>query len=183
MQFGDFALPPVSPATTPVANLNNVWTMTEPVSTPGEIQGAWTTADSKRVFVYNKTTYYGFHAGVNGAPNLQDACFTILNTSLAESFYTRRGGDTQCMTTANAAVGTVATGTVDVPNATATNTTAPLIPGFTGRLPGSQSNAVSSPSPVNYSVVAGTPDTLTIQGTLNGNPIGFPVVFSRATTY
>jgi hypothetical protein len=164
-------------------NLNPVWTLTEPVNTPGQIQGSWATADSKRVFVYNRTTYYGFHAGVNGAPNLQDACFTILDTTVAEGFYTRRGGDTGCMAAADADVGTVATGTVDVPNATTTNSTAPLIPGFIGRLPGSLSNSVSSPSPVLFSVVAGTPDTLTIQNTLNGNPIQAPVVFSRHTTY
>jgi hypothetical protein len=164
-------------------NLNPVWTLTEPVNTAGQIQGSWATADSKRVFVYNATTYYGFHAGVNGAPNLQDACFTILDTRVAEGYYTRRGGDTGCMATADAAAGTVATGTVDVPNATTTNSTAPLIPGFIGRLPGSLSNSVSSPSPVLFSVVAGTPDTLTIQNTLNGNPIQSPVVFSRFTTY
>lgn len=168
---------------------NPTWTMTEPVSTPGQIQGSWTTADSKRVFVYNKTTFYGFHAGVNGAPNLQDACFTILDATLAESFYTRRGGDTGCMaaitTTAGGGPedGLTNVGTVDVPNATTTNTTAPLIPGFIGRLPGSLSNAVLSPSPVNYTVVPGTPDTITIQNTLNGNPIDAPVVFQRATTY
>jgi hypothetical protein len=164
-------------------NLNPVWTMTEPGSTPGQMHGAWVSPDSKRVFVYNPITYYGFHAGVNGAPNLQDACFTILDTTVAEGFYTRRGGDTGCMATANAQVGTVAVGTVDVPNATTTNTTGPLIPGFIGRLPGSHSNAVSAPSPVLFKVVPGTPDTLTIQNTLNNNPINPPVNFVRYTTY
>lgn len=189
MRFGLATPIPVAPATTPAANLNPVLTFAEPINTLGEIQGTWVTADGKRVFVYNKTTFYGFHAGVNGAPNLQDACFTILNAAAPESFYTRRGGDTGCMTaTANPADdradGRVATGTVDVPNATTTNTTAPLINGFAGRLPGSISNAVIAPgSPVRYSVTAGAPDTLVLQDTLNDNPVGDPVTFTRFTTF
>jgi len=170
-------------------NLNPTWTLTEPVTTPGQIQGAWTDAENKRVFVYNRTTFYGFHAGVNGAPNLQDACFTILDATVAEGYYSRRGGDTGCMgaitTTAGGDPGDGLTnvGTVDVPNATTTNTTAPLIPGFAGRLPGAITNSVLSPSPIRFKVVAGNPDTLTIQNTLNDNPIGAPVVFTRTTTY
>lgn len=164
-------------------NLNPVWTMTEPANTPGQMEGTWASPDSQRVFVYNPVTYYGFHAGVNGAPNLQDACFTILDTKVSEGYYTRRGGDTGCMGTANAELGTVAVGTVDVPNATATNSTAPLVPGFIGRLPGSLSNAVSAPSPVLFEILSGAPDTLTIQNTLNNNPIHAPVIFVRHTTY
>lgn len=164
-------------------NLNPVWSLTEPGNTPGQMHGTWVSPDSLRMFVYNPVTYYGFHAGVNGAPNLQDACFTILDTTVAKGYYTRRGGDTGCMATANAEVGTVAVATIDVPNATTTNRTAPLIPGFIGRLPGSHSNAVSAPSPVLFEVAAGSPDTLTIQNTLNNNPIDAPVVFLRHTTY
>lgn len=164
-------------------NLNPVWKLTEPTNVPGQIHGTWASPDSQRVFVYNNVTYYGFHAGVNGAPNLQDACFTILDVRVAEGYYTRRGGDTGCMGTADAALGTVSVGTVDVPNATTTNTTAPLIPGFIGRLPGARSNAVGAPSPVRFKVVAGSPDTLTIQNTLNDIPVDAPVVFQRQTTY
>jgi uncharacterized protein (UPF0179 family) len=164
-------------------NLNPVWTMTEPLSTQGPIEGAWASEDGKRFFVYDATTLYGFHAGVNGAPNLQDACYSILDWRVAESFYTRRGGDANCMTTANAELGLTAVGTVDVPNATTTNTTAPLIPGFIGRLPGSRSNLVGRPSPVRYKVEAGNPDTLTLQNTLNDIPVEFPVVLKRMTTY
>lgn len=183
LQFGEYSfVPPVPPSTTAGGNLNPVWTMTEPVSNH-PIEGAWATEDSKRFFVYDATTLYGFHAGVNGAPNLQDACYAILDWRLAESFYTRRGGDASCMTTANAELGLTGVGTVDVPNATTTNTTAPLIPGFIGRLPGSRSNLVGRPSPVRYKVEAGNPDTLTLQNTLNDNPIEFPVVFKRMTTY
>lgn len=170
------------PGTPPPANYNPVWQMVEPVNTPGQVQGVWTTADSKRVFIYNRDTTYGFHAGVNGAPNLQDACFTIETPSLASSFYTRRGGDTGCMSETDLPdePRLVSTGTVDVPSGSA------LIPGFVGRLPGSQSNAVVVPSPVYYDVeagVGGQPETLTLQATLNDVPIRNPIVFYRTTTY
>jgi hypothetical protein len=168
-------------------NGNPTWTMTEPRQTLGQIQGAWVTADSKRFFVYDDVTYYGFHAGVNGAPNLQDACFTIVDARMPVSYYTRRGGDTLCMSanTGNAVTssGTVAVGTVDVPNVTTTNSTQPLIPGFIGRIPGSISNAILSPSPVNYTVTTGSPNTLVLQDTLNAIPINQPVNLIRATTY
>lgn len=182
LTFGAFSPIPVAPATTPIANLNPTWSMTEPVQTIGRIQGVWTTSDSKRVFVYNDTTFYGFHAGVNGAPNLQDVCLTTLNADVLSSFLSRRGGDTGCMTTATDD-GLVAVGTVDVPNATTTNSTPALIAGFEGRFPGTITNAILSPSPILYTVTPGTPDSLLIQNTLNNNPIGAPVTFTRATTY
>lgn len=189
MRFGQLTPAPVTGGI--VVNYVPTLTFTEPRQTLGRIQGAWTTADSKRVFVYDDNTYYGFHAGVNGAPNLQDACFAILNTAAPSGFYTRRGGGTGCMGTAAGATpytnGTVSTSIIDVPDAnpanTVVNTTAPYIPGFAGRLPGSQSTTVLATSPVNYTVTAGTPDTLVIQDTLNAIPIGAPITFQRATTY
>ena len=186
MTFGAFSPTPLSGANT-VVNLNPTWTWTEARRTPGQIQGAWVTADSRRVFVYDDVTYYGFHAGVNGAPNLQDACFTIVDPRMPISYFTRRGGDTGCMATAttNAVVSssTVAVATVDVPNATTTNSTAPLIPGFIGRWPGSITNSILSPSPINYTVTAGSPDTLFVQNTLNAIPVNDPVSLTRLTTF
>jgi hypothetical protein len=186
MTFGAFsATPLVSPNT--VINLNPTWAFTEPRHTPGQIQGAWTTDDSLRVFVFDDVTYYGFHAGMNGAPNLQDACFTIVDARVASSYYTRRGGGTGCMTTALGATpttnGTVSVATVDVPELNTTYSTGPIIPGFKGRLPGSQSTLTLSTSPVNYTVTTGNPDTLVIQNTLNAIPIDEPITFKRATTY
>jgi hypothetical protein len=90
-------------------------------------------------------------------------------------------------TAAGAAIttnGTVSVGTVDVPEATTSaRTTGPIVPGFIGRMPGSQSTLTLSTSPVNYTVTPGTPDTLLIQNTLNANPIDQPITFKRATTY
>lgn len=176
------------------------WTLTEPRQTLGQIQGAWTTADSLRVFVYDDITFYGFHAGMNGAPNLQDQCLIILDPKLASSYFTRRGGGTYCMTydvfgfggpsQPDSRTGAVIVSLVDVPSAASsaaspsiTNSTAYYIPGFRGRLPGTQSSQVSTPSPVDYTVTPGSPDTLTIQATLNGTPIEDPVTFSRMTSY
>jgi hypothetical protein len=163
------------------------WTFAEPRQSPGKINGAWATADSKRMFVFDDVTFYGFHAGVNGAATLQDACFTIVNADLAQSFYTRRGGDVGCMTTALAQAittnGTVSVATVDVSASSISGiaNTPPAV--YEGRLPGSITNAVLSPSPTRYTVTAGSPDTLLIQGTLNDIPVGPPVTFVRHTTY
>ncbi len=163
------------------------WTFAEPRQSPGKINGAWATADSKRVFVFDDVTFYGFHAGVNGAANVQDACFTIVNADIASSFYTRRGGDVGCMGTALAAAittnGTVSVATVDVA-ASSINGVPSTPPGvFEGRIPGSASTLVLSPSPTRYTVTPGNPDTLLIQGTLNDIPTGAPVLFQRHTTY
>ena len=138
-------------ASNTVAPLNYAptWTFAEPRQSPGRINGAWATADSKRVFVFDDVTFYGFHAGVNGAATLQDACFTIVNADVAASFYTRRGGDVGCMTTAAAAAittnGTVSVATVDVSASSISGvaSTPPTV--YEGRLPGSITNAGSSP--------------------------------------
>lgn len=183
LTFGSFAPLPTPPATTPAANLNPTWHLVEPLNTQGQMQGTWVTPDSKRVWIYNKDTTYGFHAGLNGAPNLQDACFTIENPVVSDGYYTRRGGDTGCMSAvSDTDPRLVSVGTVDVPNA---NSNPPLVPGFVGRMPGSQSNAVATPSPVYFTIesgLGGGAETLTLQNTLNDVPLGKPLVFQRAVT-
>jgi hypothetical protein len=61
------------------------WTMTEPLSIPGEISGPWITADHLRVFVYDKYYTYAFHMGANGYGNLQDSCLLPLEDSTQSS--------------------------------------------------------------------------------------------------
>jgi hypothetical protein len=49
-------------------------------------------------------------------------------------------------------------------------------------MPGSNLNATVSPSPTFFQVtpgVGGAPDILTVQSTLNDNPVGEPIVFMR----
>ncbi len=188
------------------------WALLEPVQTPGQLEGAWVSANSKRVWIYSKAGFSpGFHMGVNGAANLQDACFAIQDPTLASSFWSRRGGDVGCtpggvaqrdangnpliVSGAAVVVGGPA-GTIDLPYVqpvptstnsvlqTADSTTvlsSTILPGFRGRMPGSQSNQFVVPSPTYYTVAPGTPETLTAQDTLNDALTGSPITFTRST--
>lgn len=173
------------------------WTLVEPISPTwglaagnadywpaGETEGAWVTADSKRVWIYEKGTTYGWHAGVNGAPNLQDMCFGIEQGGGAlgyETFYSRRiaipndGFSSTCTP-----FGPSAGGVVDVPSAFSTPA---LVPGFAGRFPGASTSTVLPPSPAYFKVTPGASlatDTLTVQGTQNGLVTEDPLVFTRS---
>lgn len=177
---------PTTPGTLSLTFGATTWSLVEPVSVPGEMTGAWVTADTKRVWIYDKDTSYGWHAGVNGAPNLQDRCFAIEDPTVASGFYSQRPapdffGFATCMLPGGNASGSptlVAIGSVDVPSATSTPA---IVPGFAGRMPGTQSTGAAGPSPNYFTVTPGSPDTLTIQGTLNDIPIGDPIVFTRHT--
>ncbi len=188
------------------------WSLREPIQTAGQLEGVWVSANSKRVWIYSKAGFApGFHMGVNGAANLQDACFVIQDATLASSFWSRRGGDVGCtpggtaqldnsgnpvFANGNAVVVGGPAGTVDLPYTqivpTSTNSTlqtasstavlsSTILPGFRGRMPGSQSNSFVVPSPTNYVVAPGTPETLTVQETLNGVLVGSPLTFTRQT--
>jgi hypothetical protein len=179
------------------------WTFTEPQQNAGQMTGAWVTADHRRVWVYNFTNTTGMHDGVNGPINQQDACFVFDDPEASTSFYTRRGTLASCMTLQGGALFgapgvffeyyQTGFGTLDcVPNkaagiftahpgscGTASLTESP--PGYLGRFPGSQGSFDSRPpSPNTYTVSPGTPEVLTVQRTLNGDPLGAPVVFTRA---
>lgn len=132
-------------------------------STAGQLTGAWVTADSFRVFVYDSATGYGFHAGLNGAVNLQDVCLIIADPAAATGSYTQDRG----------AGCTVPGGVVDTDPFAAFG-------GFYG-LPGTPAAPFGSPpgtpptaSPVNYTVTAGAPDTLALQSAFG------PVNWSRS---
>jgi hypothetical protein len=147
----------------------------EPFWKPDRMEGAWVTEDSLQVWVYNSTSLNGLHAGVNGAPNLQDACFPIelRNSSFGyDRYYAVRSG-TSC--------NPGGVGFIDVPS----NGSIPaLVPGFAGRMPGSLATAVERPSPYYFRVAPGValgdPERLTIQGTQNDEPIGAPLTFIRS---
>jgi hypothetical protein len=153
------------------------WLLTAPMQIAGQMTGSWVTADKRRVWVYDISTYAGFHAGVNGLGNAQDACFTIDDPAALAGFFTRRGNATTCeLGTAGAA----SLFTLDIPS----NATSPRLPeGFVGKWPQSGSNADGRPSsPVLYTLVPGATDRLTIQNTQHdGTPIDPPIVMFRAT--
>lgn len=135
------------------------WRLLEPASVPGQMAGAWATADHRRVWIYEPGTYHGFHAGVNGLGNAQDGCYNIETLTALSGFYTRRGNATTC----DLGPGYF---TLDVPN----NLTVPRFPeGFIGKWPQSTSNADGRPSsPVNFDIVAGEPEMLRVRDTVNG---------------
>lgn len=146
----------------------------QPETIDAQMTGAWATPDGRRLWVYNGSTYNGFHAGVNGMANAQDACFPIEDAAALSGYFTRRGNATTCALASGS--GTIFT--LDIPNATTT----PRMPlGFTGKWPQSGSNADGRPSsPVNYTIEPGSPDTLTIQNTLHdGSPVNPPIVMRR----
>jgi hypothetical protein len=151
----------------------------EPFWSRDKMAGAWVTPDSKQVWIYDSVSLNGWHAGVNGAPNLQDSCFPIELRSTDfgyDRFYAPRssgGFGTAC--------NPGAVGLIDTPS---TISTPALVPGFAGRMPGSIVTTVQVPSPVYFRVApgatSGAPDTLTVQGTQNDVPVGAPLVFTRS---
>jgi hypothetical protein len=164
-----------------------VWNLIEPPSIAGELTGAWVTPDHRRMFIWNNNQMYGLHAGVNGLPTLQDACFLVV-TGYTDSagLLARHGGSA---VDANGAATCTPGGTQRVPDlpfntTTGTMRTLPRVPpGYNGRLPGSgQQYDLRPTSPISFAVTpgaAGAPDTLSVQETLNGTPSGAPVVFQR----
>ncbi|MDQ2642101.1 MAG: hypothetical protein M3Y79_16140 [Pseudomonadota bacterium] len=66
------------------------WTLEAPFSVNNEMTGGWLAQDGRRLWVYDKRTYYGTHVGVVGVYAVNDACFTIDDLTASSSFYTRR---------------------------------------------------------------------------------------------
>lgn len=156
------------------------WLLTEPASVPGSMTGAWVRPDHRGVWVYDYTSTFGFYAGVNGIPSMSDACYVLNDgTDDPSGYYTRRGGrfasnaaNSDCMTS-------LPVGPYPEYN-TAWLSSLPLA--FNGMLPGSHHLEARSPSEINYVVTPGSPDTLTVQETLNGTPSAPAVTFLRNVT-
>lgn len=148
----------------------------EAASTPAQMTGAWATPDHRRMWIYDGSTYNGFHAGVNGMGNAQDACFIIEDAAALSGYFTRRGNATTC----DLASGSGSVFTLDIPNA---NTTPRAPPGFTGKWPQSGSNSDGRPSsPVLYTITPGPVDSLTIQNTTHdGTPVDPPIFLQRVS--
>jgi len=74
------------------------WVLTEPKSIDNEMTGAWISQDHRRFWVWDYSTYYGTHVGVEGgAASMNDACFTTEDLHASSGIYTRRGTITQCI--------------------------------------------------------------------------------------
>jgi hypothetical protein len=132
------------------------------VTTTNIMDGAWVmwdagrgVEDARRVFVYQHGLYNAFHMGVNGMPNLQEACY-VGNFGLVGS-WTRQGGRSGCnmrtYTTTQAGVGAppvttfrlLDSGSADIPNPTA------ALRDYPGRWPQSQNPSFTDGRP--YSLV------------------------------
>lgn len=158
-------------------NATTAWRLAEPRSIDGQMTGSWATADHRRVWIYDGSTYAGFHAGVNGLANAQDACFPIDPPGAQSGYYTRRGNASTCQLL-DGPPSTTQMYTLEVPGITTT----PRAPeGFIGKWPQSGSNADGRPSsPVYFTITPGTPDVLTVQDSAtDGTPRYPPVVLMR----
>jgi hypothetical protein len=158
-------------------NATTTWVLGEPRSIEGEMTGSWATPDHRRVWIYDGSTYAGFHAGVNGLGNAQDACFPIDPPGAQSGYYTRRGNSTTCQLLDGPPSSTLMY-TLEVPGITTT----PRAPeGFIGKWPQSGSNADGRPSsPVYSTITPGAPDVLTVQDSAtDGTPRYPPVVLTR----
>jgi hypothetical protein len=149
------------------------WLLTAPVQIAGRMTGSWATADKRRVWIYDVSTYAGFHAGVNGLGNVQDACFAIDDPAALSGFLTRRGNATTCQL-GNGSSSETSLYTLDIPN----SATAPRLPeGHVGKWPQSGSNADGRPSsPVLYTIAPGATDQLTIQNTQHDGTVVDPAI-------
>jgi hypothetical protein len=58
--------------------------------------GAWLAEDSRRLWVFDRETYYGTHVGVVGIYTMNDACFTMPSVSASSGLYTRRPSINGC---------------------------------------------------------------------------------------
>ncbi|HWL63558.1 MAG TPA: hypothetical protein VNQ32_12215 [Steroidobacteraceae bacterium] len=73
------------------------WVLEEPPQVQNQMTGAWTTQDSRRLWVWDYRTYYGTSvAMMGGSPSMNDACFTMENLHASSGTYTRRGTGTGC---------------------------------------------------------------------------------------
>jgi hypothetical protein len=92
-------IPNPTPATTPTETVSDAsmgWVLQAPPSITGQMTGAWLAQDSRRLWVFDKETYYGTHVGVVGVFAMNDACFTMPDVSVSSGLYTRRPSINGC---------------------------------------------------------------------------------------
>jgi hypothetical protein len=144
----------ISPVTNPPGNWATV-VMTEAFSLPAQMTGSWVTRDHRRVWNYDFNSTYGYHVGVNGGSNnLQEACYTLNDYTVPSGFYTRRNTTTGCFPVGAFAIGA---GTIDAPGTSPTVISMPIplpqLPGFVGRMPGSETSFDGrATSPIYYHI-------------------------------
>jgi hypothetical protein len=183
-----------SPVTNPPGNWATM-TMTEAYSIPNQMTGSWVTQDHRRVWNYDFSNTYGYHVGVSGGTNnTQDVCYTLDDVTMPSGFYTRRGAVTgTCFP--------VSGGAMNLPGTAGGIPTVPaLLPGFVGRMPGSEGAGDGrSPSAIYYHIATPasfyttadplffqttdlswcTTEVFGVRASLNNVPADTPVYFCR----
>jgi hypothetical protein len=178
---GTFGADPAGIASNSPASAARVsWVLEEPPQVDGEMTGAWTTQDSRRLWVWDYRTYYGLGVGMmGGSPSMNDACFTMDDIHASNGIYTRRGSGTGCypfarpgvdpvsglpgvsvfgsLTPRNGLYPAYAPGTAEAADHTIApftlSTVIPQLPGYTGRHPGGEpAPSTSSPSPIYFHI-------------------------------
>jgi hypothetical protein len=94
------AAPPPPPAQPPPPQIEGAatmgWVLQAPPSITGQMTGAWLAQDNRRLWVFDKETYYGTHVGVVGVYSMNDACFTMPDVTVSDGLYTRRPSINGC---------------------------------------------------------------------------------------
>lgn len=128
-------------------------------STAGQLNGAWVSADSRRVIIYDTTLNTGFQAAVNGAVNAQDLCITV---------------------------GAGQTGTSSGSYTANTTLTCASIPGGLAAFNTDATGQFAMPGtffgPIDFTITAGAPDSISLQPYFFGGPFGPPVVLNRSSS-
>lgn len=83
-----------APVIEPAATMD--WVLQAPPSITSQMTGAWLAQDNRRLWVFDKETYYGMHVGVVGVYALNDACFTMPDVTASSGLYTRRPSINGC---------------------------------------------------------------------------------------
>ncbi len=94
-----------SPVTSLEGNASLTWVLQTPPSITNQMTGAWAALDGKRLWVFDRETYYGTHVGVVGVMSVNDACFTMPDLSASSLLYTRRPSINGCYPWPRAGIG------------------------------------------------------------------------------
>lgn len=134
------------------------FTLAEVDSTDGQLHGAWASADNSRFIVFDTTAGTAFHAGVNGAANVQDLCIALgaAQGAGADGSYTANATPGECTSIPGglAPVNTDTTGFFAMPGA------------FGGS--------------VDFTITAGPLGAVSLQPYFMGAPAGAPVALVRS---
>jgi hypothetical protein len=196
---GDFG-PDGSPASATTRKV----VFSEPVSLNGQLTGNWVSEDRQRFWSYNFDSTFGFSAGVNGFPNIQDTCYRMdVPTQPSGEYVPSPGGAANYCSPLGSTVQSNLSSLAHAPPPVLQT----RLPGWESWMPGSElsgGSSARSPSPVKFQIATPgtflaladpaifppstlpstswcTTEILGVRGTMNGEvvPERKPVYFCR----